>query len=73
MSAIEANRLDTKIGAPPAVLTESHQKRLNSAAKVVLRRLDSLKIEWLVEKFKELSPELRRKFLKLVDNSGGGG
>jgi hypothetical protein len=71
MSAIEANRLDTRISAPPAVLTESHQKRVASAAKLVQRRLDSLKIDWLVEKFKELSTELRRKFLKLVDNSEG--
>jgi hypothetical protein len=69
MSAIEANRLDTKIGAPPAVLTESHEKRRASAAKLIRRRLDSLKIEWLVEKFKELSPELRNKFLKLVVNT----
>ncbi len=66
MTAIEANRLDTRIGAPPPVLTEPHQKRLTSVAKSVQRRLDSLKIEWLVEKFKELSPELRHKFLKMV-------
>jgi hypothetical protein len=71
MSAIEANKLDTKISTPPAVLTESHQKRVASAAKLVQRRLDSLKIDWLVEKFKELSTEMRRKFLKLVDNSEG--
>jgi hypothetical protein len=73
MSAIEANRLDTRISAPPAVLTESHQKRVASTAKSVQRRLDSLKIDWLVEKFKEMSPELRRKFLKLVANSEGVG
>jgi len=71
MSAIEANRLDTRISAPPAVLTESHKKRVASAAKLVQRRLDSLKIDWLVEKFKELSTELRRKFLQIVDKSEG--
>lgn len=66
MSAIEANRLDTKIAAPPPVLTDTHHKRLNSAARSVQRRLDSLKLEWLLEKFKELNPELQRKFLKIV-------
>jgi hypothetical protein len=29
-------------------------------------RLDSLKIEWLIERFKELSPALQRKFLQML-------
>jgi hypothetical protein len=35
-------------------------------AKKVIGRLDALKIDWLVEKFKELPPPLRKKFLQMV-------
>jgi hypothetical protein len=69
MWAPEANRLEAKLTTPPAVLTEPHQRKLESILHSVHRRLDSLKIEWLVERFKELSPELREKFLRLIDRN----
>jgi hypothetical protein len=66
MSVTDANRLYTRVSAPPAVLTDLHTKRLNKTLKSIETRLDTLKIEWLIEKFKELSPALRKKFLELV-------
>lgn len=66
MSATEANRLHARMNNAPAILTEPHIKRLEFAAKKVTVRLDALKIDWLVEKFKELPPPLRKKFLQIV-------
>ena len=66
MNATAANRLHSRMGNPPPILTEPHTKRLEVAAKKVIARLDALKIDWLVEKFKELPPPLRKKFLQIV-------
>ncbi len=66
MLAPDANRLHVRATSPPAVLTEPHAKRLAKVLKEVETRLDALKIDWLVEKFKELSPPLRKKFLQLA-------
>ncbi|MBU4270782.1 MAG: hypothetical protein KKA28_02795 [Planctomycetes bacterium] len=66
MSAADANRLHVRASAPPSVLTEPHAKRLEKVLKEVETRLDALKIDWLVEKFKELPVPLRKKFLQIV-------
>lgn len=66
MAAGEANRFRDRLSAPPAVLTEPHVKRLGKAIKKVEGRLDVLKIDWLVEKYKELPSPLRKKFLNIV-------
>jgi hypothetical protein len=66
LSAAEANRLDTRASSPPAVLTEAHANRLEKVSRMIQNRLDSLKIEWLLEKFKELSPSLRKKFIEMI-------
>ncbi len=72
MNAIEANRLHTRMSNPPAILTDTHTKRLELAAKKVTNRLDVLKIDWLVEKFKELPVSLRKKFLQFVAGGDNG-
>jgi hypothetical protein len=61
-----SRRLHIRASAPPAVLTEPHAKQLNKVLKDIESRLDVLKIDWLVEKFKELPPPLRKKFLDIV-------
>ncbi|MDD5679376.1 MAG: hypothetical protein PHW60_15515 [Kiritimatiellae bacterium] len=66
MNATEANRLHTRMSNPPAVLTEPHAKRLELVAKKIISRLDALKLDWLVEKFKELPIALRKKFIQIV-------
>jgi len=68
LSAVDANRLHTRASAAPAGLTDSHSNRLEKVRKKIESRLDALKIDWLVEKFRELSPPLRKQFLQIVDN-----
>ena len=66
MSASEANQLHIRASAPPLVLTDRHATRLKKTLHSIETRLDSLKIEWLLEKFKELPSALRKRFLNLV-------
>jgi hypothetical protein len=72
MSAADANRLHTRASAPPAVLTDQHANRLKEVLREIETRLDSLKIDWLLEKFLELPPPLRKKFLQLVTGKEDG-
>ena len=67
MSAVDANRLHERADTPPAVLTEPHTKRLEKVVKNIEKRLDALKLDWLVEKFRELNDALRKQFLKKVE------
>ena len=66
MPAADANRLHNRVSNPPPVLTEAHTKCRVKVLKSIETRLDLLKIEWLVEKFKELALPLRKKFLQIV-------
>jgi hypothetical protein len=68
MSAAEANQLHDRANTPPALLTESHEIRRQKVVQRIEKRLDALKLEWLVEKFKELTGLLRKKFLKLIED-----
>jgi hypothetical protein len=68
MSAVEADPLHVKITTPPAFLTAAHGKQLEQVAKKVNARLDSLSVEWLLEKFRALPPRSRKEFLKLADD-----
>jgi len=63
MSASEANRIHMRLNTPPAVLTESHAKRLKLVDRKLTARLEVLSVEWLVEKFKELPAKSRKEFL----------
>jgi hypothetical protein len=71
MAAAEANRLHARADNPPATLTETHANRLSKIVNDVETRLNALKIDWLVEKFKELSPTMRQEFLSKVSESLG--
>ena len=66
MSAVEANRLYERAIKPPAVLSPADNKALLEVTGSIETRLDALKLDWLVEKFKELSGTLRERFLQLV-------
>jgi hypothetical protein len=66
MSASDATRLHARVSAPPPILTEPHEKRLKKIRKAVEARLDDVKLEWLVERYKELPPRLRKTFLTAI-------
>lgn len=72
MPAAEASRLHSRANNPPAVLTDEDAGRQSEIIKEIESRLDALKIDWLVEKFKELSPAMRQKFLGMISENTGG-
>lgn len=71
MSAADANRLRARAGNPPPVITEAHTKRLAEIVYDIESRLNALKIDWLVEKFKELSPTMRKEFFSRISEGFG--
>jgi hypothetical protein len=48
------------------VLTGADGQKLSSILIGIERRLGELRVEWLVEKFRELSLPMRTKFLEIV-------
>jgi len=67
LSAPAANQLHQRASTPPPVLTMLHRERLDQLLGMIENRLDVLRIDWLVERFKELSPALKKKFLEHVE------
>jgi hypothetical protein len=72
MSTADANRLHERASSPPALLSDPHAKRLARFMKQVEARLDTLAVEWLVEKFRELSEPSRKSFLQIISQMSGG-
>jgi len=66
MAAADANRLHVRASNPPSVLTAPDTARLTKTLDDIGTRLDALKIDWLLEKFRELPPQLRKRFLGLA-------
>jgi len=66
MSVAEANRLHSKASNPPAILTDEHAIRLSMVVNSIEARLESLALEWLIEKFKELPEASQKKFLETI-------
>lgn len=71
MPAPEATRLHARASAPPAVLTAQHAKRLEKVTKAIENRLDEVKLEWIVEKYKELPTRLRKTLAVLIKKIDG--
>ena len=72
MSAVDVNRLHARARNPPAYLTKMHSNRLDRIVRKIETRLNEIKIDWLVERVKELPPEVRRKFLSVVSEMPDG-
>jgi hypothetical protein len=66
LNAVEANALYTRANCPPQIIDESHRAHLGKIIIEIERRLNVLKIEWLIEKFRELNPEMQRQFISRV-------
>lgn len=71
MSVADANKLLDRVNTPPAILAESHAKRLQKVSKAVELHLSDLKIDWLVEKFKELPKKSQKEFIKRIQEEIG--
>ena len=61
MPVSDANQLH-----PPSIVTTTHEKRLNTLLSRIEKRLESLEIDWLIERFNKLPPSLKKKFLSLI-------
>lgn len=66
MTVAEANRLHSKVVNPPAILTAEHAARLANVVSRIEERLETLSLEWLIEKFKELPKTTQKKFLEII-------
>ena len=66
LSAATINSLHDRASRPPAILTGDHRVRLEEINKKVETRLSNLKIDWLIEKYKELTPEMQKQFLSQI-------
>ena len=65
-SVSEANQLHSKTVNPPAILSDEHAKRLSKVVSRIEERLESLALEWLIERFRDLPETTQKKFLKMI-------
>ncbi len=66
MTSAEASTLHNKTQRPPACLTKPHSVRTNKVNKKIENHLNSMAIDWLVGKFKELPEASKKKFLVII-------
>jgi hypothetical protein len=66
MDVTAANQLQNKLMAAPAYVTDDHLRKLTTLEETLEGRLSEIKIDWLVEKFKELSEKDRKRFLEII-------
>ncbi|GAH54656.1 unnamed protein product, partial [marine sediment metagenome] len=66
MITTDANRLYTKANNPPPYITEYDMKNLNKMTSQIEDHLNKLAVEWLIEKFRELSDSSKKDFLEVA-------
>ncbi len=66
MDVSEANELHNKLSNSPAFLSQSQKNSLGRLQAKVEERLNQIRIEWLVEKYKDLDEKLRKEFLRQI-------
>ena len=71
LSAAEVSTLHARVAAAPAVLSASGQERRRAMLAEIEGHLSKLAIEWLVERFRQLSHEQQQVFLATVGRGMG--
>jgi hypothetical protein len=66
LTAAKANELMVQLQKAPLFLTPIHKKQLESAIFQIDKRLNDISVEWLVEKFKELSADRKAEFVERI-------
>ena len=66
MSISDANGLFNRLSTPPAYLSAPQRKELSVFLGKVETRLNQIKIDWLVAKYRELEEASRKEFLKQI-------
>lgn len=64
----EANRLYEKASTPPPFVAEEHRQKALAVLEEIEEQLEVVKVQWLVEKFKELPEDTKLRFLEIVDS-----
>ena len=62
----ELNALYTQVNNPPTVLTRAHSEDLKKIKQHIEERLNKIKVEWLIEQYKQLSPEMKKTFISRI-------
>ena len=62
----DINRLHANAVNPPAILADTHRIKLEAINVTIEKYLNKLKLDWLYEKFKELTPEMQKQFLSRI-------
>lgn len=65
-TASAANRLYEKAANPPPFLSINHREKVSQILNQVEAQLEALKVEWLVEKFKEMPIKAQKGFIETV-------
>ena len=66
LTAKQANQFMDELMKPPTFLTDNHKKKLAEIREKIDNHLNNLSVEWLVEKFKELSKDRKQEFLETI-------
>jgi hypothetical protein len=66
LNAADINSLHARANCPPAVLADKHRARLECISNEIEKHLSKLKIDWLIEKFRELSSEMQKQFISRI-------
>lgn len=62
----DLNALYTQVNNPPPVLTEAHKEELKEIRQRIEERLKKIKVEWLIEQYKQLSPDMKQSFISRI-------
>ena len=68
MNASEANQLLNQTLNPPLYISNDHREHISRISKKLNDRLSDLSIEWLIEKFNELSDKNKKEFLNIISD-----
>lgn len=67
MDAANANQVLNRVSSPPVFVTDDHRQQAITLQEVLSVHLRTLSLDWLIEKFKELSEGDRCEFLRRID------
>lgn len=62
----DLNALYTQVNNPPPVLTLAHRENLRDIRQKIDERLKKIRVEWLIEQYKQLSPEMQEAFISRI-------
>jgi hypothetical protein len=66
LKASDLNALYTQVNNPPPVLTEAHKEELKEIRQQIEQRLKKIRVEWLIEQYKQLSPDMQEAFISRI-------